>query len=283
MPNHPAQPDDDENEDHGPEGLAADLPHLMRRRVVLTSLAMGGAALSLWAVRGRAAVTTGTAADGSVCVKQPPATPGPFPADGSNMRDGQTVNILTEAGVIRDDIRPSIGGLTPVAEGVPMELEITLVDVGRACAPLAGHAVYLWQCDAAGVYSIYGATDRNYLRGVAISDAEGRLRLTTVFPGCYPGRWPHLHFEVFASAEDAVLGGRALLTGQFALPEDACRAVYAEAGTYAASMAALDGVSLSRDGIFRRSSSEELAAQTLTLTGAPGQGYLATGQVGLVL
>ncbi|NJS38951.1 MAG: intradiol ring-cleavage dioxygenase [Rhodobacteraceae bacterium] len=199
------------------------------------------------------------------------------------MRVGQTVNILTEAGVIRDDIRPSIGGLTPVAEGVPLEVEITLVDVGRACAPLSGHAVYLWQCDAAGVYSIYGAPDRNYLRGVAISDAEGRLRLTTVFPGCYPGRWPHLHFEVFASAEAAVSGGPALLTGQFALPEAECRAVYSEGGAYAASMPALDGVRLSRDGIFRRSSDAELAAQMLALTGSAGQGYRATGQVGLVL
>lgn len=282
MPNtdHPTSQDD--HPDHGPEGLAADLPHLMTRRLMVAGLAMGGAALSLWAARGGAAVLTGTAADGSVCVQQPAATAGPFPADGSNMRDGQTVNILTEAGVIRDDIRPSIGGLTPVAEGVPLQLEITLVDVNRACAPLAGHAIYLWQCDAAGVYSIYGAADRNYLRGVAISDTEGLLRLTTVFPGCYPGRWPHLHFEVFASAEDAVSGGTALLTGQFALPEDACRAVYSGAGPYAASLPALDGVSLGRDGIFRRSSAEELAAQTLVLTGDAGQGYRAKGQVGLV-
>ncbi len=278
MPNLP-----DPDHDHGPEGLAADLPHLMTRRLLVTGLAMGGAALSLWAARGGAAVLTGTAADGSVCLQQPATTAGPFPADGSNMRAGQTVNILTEAGVIREDLRPSIGGLPPVAEGVPLQLKITLVDVGRACAPLAGHAVYLWQCDAAGVYSIYGAADRNYLRGVAISDAKGQLQMTTVFPGCYPGRWPHLHFEVFASAEDAVAGSPALLTGQFAMPEGACRAVYAGAGPYAASQPALDGVSLTRDGIFRRSTTEELAAQTLALTGDPGQGYLATGQVGLVL
>lgn len=280
---HPPPQDDKHDPDHGPEGLAADLPHLMTRRFMLAGLAMGGAALSLWAARGGAAALTGTAADGSVCLQQPAATAGPFPADGSNMRDGQTVNILTEAGVIRKDIRPSIGGLTPVAEGVALQLEITLVDVGRGCAPLGGHAVYLWQCDAAGVYSIYGATDRNYLRGVAISDDRGRLDLTTVFPGCYPGRWPHLHFEVFASADQAVSGGPALLTGQFAMPEAACREVYAGAGPYTASQPALDGVSLTRDGIFRRSSAEELAAQTLVLTGDAAQGYRATGQVGLVL
>ena len=84
--------------DQRPEGLAADLPHLTRRRVLVTGLAMGGAALSLWAARGRAATVTGTAADGSICVVNPAETGGPFPADGTNVRAGQTVNILTEAG-----------------------------------------------------------------------------------------------------------------------------------------------------------------------------------------
>ena len=43
-------PDD---HDHGPEGLAADLPYLTRRRLLVAGLAMGGAALSLWAGRRR--------------------------------------------------------------------------------------------------------------------------------------------------------------------------------------------------------------------------------------
>jgi protocatechuate 3,4-dioxygenase beta subunit len=268
---------------HETEGLAADLPHLMTRRLLVTGLGLGGAALSLLVAQGGAAAVTGIAEDGSVCLQQPAATAGPFPADGSNMRAGQTVNILTEAGVIREDIRTSIGGLSPVAEGVPLRLEIALVDVGRACAPLAGHAVYLWQCDAAGVYSIYGAEDRNYLRGVAISDAKGQVQLTTVVPGCYPGRWPHLHFEVFASAEAAAGGGQALLTGQFALPEAACREVYAAEAAYAASIGPLEDVSLKRDGIFRRSTAAELAAQTLVLSGDARRGYRGTAQVGMVL
>lgn len=272
-----------DHQDHGPEGLAADLPHLTRRRILVSGLALGGAALSLWAVRGRAATMTGMAADGTVCVASPAETEGPFPADGTNVREGQTVNILTDAGVIREDIRTSIGGLTPVAEGVPVTLEITLVDVRNACAPLVGLAVYVWQCDAEGVYSIYGAPDRNYLRGVGISDAAGRVRFTTIFPACYPGRWPHLHFEVFAGAEMAVSGKAALLTSQFALPEAECRAVYAAHPLYAASLQTLEGVSLSRDGIFRDATAAELAAQTLALTGDPESGYRATGRVGLVL
>lgn len=269
--------------DHGPEGLAADLPHLTRRRLLVTGLAMGGAALSLWAARGGATTVTGAAADGSVCVATPAETEGPFPADGTNVREGQTVNILTEAGVIRGDIRTSIGGLAPVAEGVPVMLEITLVDVGRACAPLGGLAVYLWHCDAEGIYSIYAAEDRNYPRGVGISDADGVVRFTTVFPACYGGRWPHVHFEVFSGADMAVSGKAALLTSQFALPEAECRAVYSGNPLYAASVGNLERVSLSRDGIFRDASEVELAAQMLLLEGDATAGYRARGRVGVVV
>jgi protocatechuate 3,4-dioxygenase beta subunit len=272
-----------DHNDHGPEGLAVDLPHLTRRRLLWAGLAMSGAALTLWGVRGGAATVTGTAADGSICVANPAETEGPFPADGTNVRQGQTVNILTEAGVVREDIRTSIGGLTPVAEGVPVSLEITLVDVGKACAPLGGMAVYVWQCDAEGIYSIYAAQDRNYLRGAGITDAEGKVRFTTVFPACYDGRWPHIHFEVFSSAEMAVSGKAALLTSQFALPEAECRAVYGANPLYAASTGNLERVSLARDGIFRDASEQELAVQTLVLEGDAEAGYRATGRVGVVV
>lgn len=273
----------DDKDDYGHEGLAADLPHLTRRRLLVTGLAMGGAALTLLAARGRAQAVTGTGPDGSICVALPEETAGPFPADGTNVRDGQVVNILTEQGVIREDIRNSIGGLTPVAEGVSVALEITLVDVRKGCTPLAGHAVYLWQCDASGVYSDYGAPDRNYLRGVAVSDSAGRVRFTTVFPGCYPGRWPHLHFEVFGSPTAAVEGTAAVLTSQFAFPEASCAEVYAADPRYSGSVAPFGELSLRRDMVFRGSSDSELASQVLTMSGDPGAGYRASSVVGLLV
>lgn len=45
--------------------------------------------------------------------------------------------------------------------------------------------------------------------------------------GCYSGRWPHIHFEVFDSLESGVAGANARLTSQIALPEDACKSVFA--------------------------------------------------------
>lgn len=271
----------DHDHDH-PEGFAADLPRLMGRRTLLAGVASATAGLALWPAWG-GAETLGTAGDGTQCVVLPAEMAGPFPADGTNVRAGQTVNILTEAGVVREDIRNSIGGLSPVAGGVAMVMDVALVDVRRACAPLGGMALYAWQCDAAGVYSIYGAPDRNYLRGVGISDAAGRVRLVTVVPGTYPGRWPHIHFEVFASADQAVSGARAILTSQFALPEDACRAAYGADAAYAASIPALDDLTFSRDMIFRNGTAAERAAQMMRLTGSAAQGFTAQATVGLLV
>ena len=64
---------------------------------------------------------------------------------------------------------------------------------------MPGAAVYLWHCDADGNDSLYsnGVTGENYLRGVQEADANGQVHFTTIVPGCYAGRWPHIHFEVF--------------------------------------------------------------------------------------
>ena len=92
--------------------------------------------------------------------------------------------------------------------------------------------MYLWHCDQAGLYSLYsdGVTNENYLRGVQEADADGRVTFKTIFPAAYSGRWPHMHFEVYASLGDATGGGSPITTSQLALPEDVCNAVFATAG-----------------------------------------------------
>src|SRR5699024_12135604 len=66
-----------------------------------------------------------------------------------------------------------------------------------------------------------------YMRGVQIADANGQVPCTSIVPGCYAGRWPHLHFEVFPDAESIVDAGNAILTSQIALPEAEVSEVYA--------------------------------------------------------
>ena len=275
------------DDDHGPEGLAADLRTLATRRRALAVLGLTGLGVAGgWAIlsgaAGRAEATvSGTAADGSVCVEPAAETAGPFPGDGTNSRAGQTVNVLTETGIRRTDLRPSFGGLNGTAEGLPLQVEIRLIDVANGCAPLPGHAVYLWHCDAVGRYSLYDLPDANYLRGLGVSDKAGVVRFTTVFPGCYDGRWPHFHFEVFASPEAAGTGRDALLTSQFALPQADCAAVYRTEAVYAASKANLARQSVSRDTVFRGNTAAQMAVMTLTVRRDAGAGLSATATVGI--
>lgn len=214
-------------------------------------------------------------------MKLPEETAGPFPADGSNRRDGELVNVLEQEGVLRPDLRDSFAGLQGRAEGVALTVDLQLMAANAGCAPLAGHAVYLWHCDAEGRYSLYDLPEVNYLRGMQVSDTAGRLRFQTILPGCYAGRWPHLHFEVFASPEAAVAGGNAHLTSQFALPEAECATVYAGDARYRRSLANLSELTFETDSIFRGNTPEQQAAQMLVLRGDATSGYRAEAVVAL--
>ena len=181
--------------------------------------------------------------------------------------------MLAEADVVRSDIRSSIGSASGVADGVPLTIELTLTDTAAGCTPLANAAVYLWHCDREGQYSMYsgGAEDENYLRGVQVSDADGRLAFTSIFPACYSGRWPHAHFEVYSSVEDATGGGEPIATSQLALPQDTCDVVYATTG-YEQSVRNLSQLSLESDMVF---SDDGAAHQMATMTGDATSGYTA--------
>ncbi len=264
-------------------GLIHDLPHLLPRRKFL---GFAGTSLLLAACDGgpfgnSEANVTGKTVDGALCLKTPVETNGPFPGDGSNAISGSTVNVLADEGIVRQDIRPSLRGLVALAEGARLELAIKLVDVTNACAPIPGFGIYVWHCDAAGKYSIYDLPDANYLRGVAFTDGAGVAPFTTIFPGAYPGRWPHIHFEVFNGWKPAATVKDSLLISQFALPEAACAALYADTPAYAASLAAFAGSKLSSDGIFAGNTPEQVASQTLAITGDPAAGYKAIVSVGL--
>jgi protocatechuate 3,4-dioxygenase beta subunit len=210
------------------------------------------------------------------CALIPSETGGPYPGDGTN---GQ--NVLTQSGIVRSDIRASFGSAgTTVAAGAQLTVTLQLVNVDANCAPLAGYAVYLWHCNASGQYSMYssGVTTQNYLRGVQISDSSGKVTFTTIFPGCYSGRWPHIHFEIYPSAAQAVTGSNAVRTSQLALPASTCREVYAQTALYPGSVTNLNQVSLSSDNVFGNDSG---VLQVASVAGSIAGGYSATLDVGL--
>jgi protocatechuate 3,4-dioxygenase beta subunit len=70
---------------------------------------------------------------------------------------------------------------------------------GAACEPLAGAHVDLWHADATGLYSdeaMLHTRGERFLRGYQVTDMTGAARFTTIFPGWYPGRTPHIHVKI---------------------------------------------------------------------------------------
>jgi protocatechuate 3,4-dioxygenase beta subunit len=244
------------------QGLAFDLTTLMDRRQAIKLIGSAGVAAGLMTILGctpdailgsgspgasssPAGSATAGGSDAS-CATIPEETAGPFPGDGSNGPD-----LLSQSGVVRSDIRSSFGASTTVAAGVPLTIKLSIQDQANNCAPLAGAAVYLWHCDRDGGYSLYspGVTAENYLRGVQAADGSGVVTFTSIFPACYSGRWPHIHFEVYPSLDKATDQANKIATSQIALPKDICDTVYATDG-YSQSIANLARVSLASDNVF---------------------------------
>lgn len=269
-------------------GLPHDLRVLSDRRRVLKWMTAAGAAGFLNGCDGQAFFPsrqpeiTGAGADGRECVVDPEETAGPFPADGSNSAHGTLANVLDDSGIRRRDIRPDIGEeSSAVAAGVQLDMTATLVGVSQSCAPLKDHVLYLWHCDAHGAYSIYNVAERTYLRGVGVSDEQGRIAFTTIIPGCYRGRYPHMHFEVYPSLAAATDYRKRILTSQLIIPDTVCRAVYAQHKAYGASQSNFSAVPFGRDMIFSDNTPKQIAAQTIQMTGNPDDGYRGSVTIGV--
>lgn len=287
--------------DHQHEGLGADLERLLatatsRRRSLrwlLTSMAAlplagcggsgGNAGVSAAADLGSGSATSGAGATGvanASCAVIPEETSGPYPGDGTNSNGSGIANALTLAGIVRSDIRSSVSPGSATAQGIPLTIKLQLVNVSASCASIAGAAVYLWHCDRDGNYSMYasGLTKENYLRGVQEADANGIVSFTSIFPGCYAGRMPHVHFEVFPSLAKAASAAGRIKTSQFTFPMTTLNQAYATTG-YATSSRNLSSISYATDNVF----SDGTSLQMASVSGDASSGYTVTLTVGVSL
>lgn len=234
---------------------------LLSRRAAVRLLGIGGAA-ALGGLRlnaaGQAAAPAATA-----CVVRPEMTEGPFFIDAALARSDIRANTAT--GVNR--------------EGVPLGLAFSVSQIvsGR-CAPLAGAVLHIWQCDALGVYS--GVTDPggrtatgkdDALRGIQTTDAQGRARFTTVYPGWYRGRAVHIHFKIRTQAS----GSAYEYTSQLFAPETLTDEIHARP-PYAAN--GRRDTTNERDGIYRGGGD-----QLLMKPARSGAGYEASMDIALDL
>lgn len=293
----PRQSDSDQPHPDHDRGLEFDLNTLVSRRSLGLFLGAGGAAAALAACTPAgntsatsSATSTATAAASSSAagsatdaatatptltraiaecgVEIPQETAGPYPGDGSN-----GPNVLEASGVVRRDITSSFGTASATAEGIPLTFTLTLLDNANGCTPMAGAAVYAWHCDRDGKYSMYDSSlkNENYLRGVQEADANGQVTFTSIFPGAYSGRWPHIHFEVFESMNNATAAGQVLAVSQIALPQAACDDVYATPG-YERSITNMTRTTLKSDNVF---GDDGGIYQLATMTGSAAAGYTA--------
>jgi protocatechuate 3,4-dioxygenase beta subunit len=232
----------------------------LSRREILGALTAAGAAAI--AACGSSTPTSASAA--------PVATPGT--ATGGTTPGACAVINLETAGPYPDRTgminTPSFyrQDITEGKPGTPLTLALTAVSVASGCAPVANATIEVWQCDAGGLYSEYNAAG-TFLRGLQKTDANGKATFTSVYPGWYTGRAPHVHLEVFVN-------GASVKTTQMAFPEDVSVAVYGQ-GVYASR-----GTSFQRnssDSVFSDGTSNEMAA----MSGSPSAGYTASLQIGI--
>ena len=221
-----------ENDDH-PTG------HVFTRREAIALLTAAGCSV----LAGRSPLTAQTA-----CIVRPEQTEGPF---------------FVDERLKRTDIRTG-----PTMPGAPLDLTFVVSRLGQGgCAPLAGVLVDVWHCDHRGVYS---DAEETFLRGYQVTDAKGRARFRTIYPGWYGGRTVHIHFKL-RSAPTVVPGFD--FTSQLYFDDALTDRVYAQppyAGRGARS------VRNGQDGIYRRGGSQLLLALK------PGaSGYTGTFDIAL--
>lgn len=273
------------DEDVVDQGVGFDIRTLITRRGILGLVGLGVGAATLAACAPTASAPTVSASASPTPTSTPTATAtvqgtalpaaeipdetaGPYPGDGSNGPD-----VLEQSGIVRADIRTSIGGSTPV-DGVPLTFTLRVTDMANGDAPFTGAAVYAWHCDAQGRYSMYtsGVENETWLRGVQVADANGQVTFTSVVPGCYTGRWTHIHFEVYPDVDSISDAANAIATSQLAFPQNMLDEVY-QLPAYDGSASNLSQLSLATDNVFGEDGG---ALQMAMISGDATSGYSAS-------
>lgn len=134
--------------------------------------------------------------------------------------------------------------ITEDEPGLPLKLKIKVLGVSN-CEPVPNALVNIWHCDARGVYSEFGrvagnpddASDASWLRGYQVTDVAGICEFDTIFPGWYPGRATHIHFDVHLGFEPGgEVDGRhdqsSTFYSQMYLPNSLKTKVYADHDAY---------------------------------------------------
>ncbi|GJM33641.1 MAG: hypothetical protein DHS20C18_26420 [Saprospiraceae bacterium] len=142
---------------------------------------------------------------------------------------------------LRSDIREERIGKT-------LNLKFEVVDY-PSCNPIENAVVEIWQCDAHGNYGGYPegighniwetakllefgkkehidpTTEKIFLRGFQETDLEGKAEFTTIVPGWYDPRVPHIHFKI-------IIDNEVHLTSELYFDEEFCNQLFTSMSPY---------------------------------------------------
>ncbi len=223
----------------------------MKRKEFLQSMGLAGVGIilpgqAMSAVQWKAEAQKA----GGGCALIPSETAGPFPLD-------LTANSFYFRQAIHED-----------RAGVPHRLKMRIIGINN-CEPMANLRVNIWHCDKDGNYSGYNdQVGLTYCRGYQITDANGEVEFTTIFPGWYPGRICHIHFQVYVSSVYSAVS-------QLTYPLAEKNAIYTDNPTIYTD--GVDPLSFNQDGIF----SDGYTFQLATLTQAADGTYESYLEVGI--
>lgn len=240
----------------------------MKRRDLFRTLGAAGVASLLPLGKGKAATSAFKAIQMEAllgtsggCILIPAETQGPYVLD-----------LSSNTSMFRQDI-------TEGNPGTPLNLTLVLVNISDNCSPIPNARIDIWHCNKDGYYSGF-ANQPGYLgtqshvgetffRGIQLTDSNGAVQFTTIYPGWYPGRVTHIHFQVFLSS---VLSA----TSQMAFSDALTTTVY---GTSPYSPHGQNSTTNSNDGVF--SDTQNTQYQLLNITSNGSGGYDGTLTIGV--
>jgi protocatechuate 3,4-dioxygenase beta subunit len=202
-----------------------------RRRALGAAGVVGiGALLGACSREGAVTETQVPTTSGASATVQPQSTPSP--ANAALFGNAATCTLSPEQteGPYYFDVDSIRGDIREDRPGMPLRLVMRVQD-SAACTPIANAVVDIWHCDAGGVYSGFESAsqggpgggartdDETYLRGAQVTNADGIVEFTTIYPGWYRGRTVHIHTKVH-------LDSSTLLTSQLYFDEQVTAAVY---------------------------------------------------------
>ena len=219
---------------------------------------------------------SGTTASGNMNVVVTPAvTEGPFFVD-ENLNRSDLVSNTTRISVVN---------------GLPLTLQAAVYTIsGSVATPLSGAHVDIWHCDTKGTYSDESASQlqtestkgQTWLRGYQVTDANGAVGFSTIYPIYYNGRTAHIHFKI--RTYDTSGNKTHEFTSQFFFDDTISDTVFASVPY---NTTTIQRTRNANDSVYSAKETDGTTVGShlmLTLTkNSSGSGYTGTFSIGLVL